>query len=564
MNIIRRFFVPGCGALLLPLAVWAQPAPLVTPRDLRPETPSPAPASVPQAAPVPAPPGAESLSVTLKDARVTGGFPELEGATSALVAPLAGKRLAATEFYAVAGRIEALYHAAGFPLVRVLIPPQAIRDGETLQITVLDGFIEHVDVAAVAVRARALVERSVRTLEGQRRLTSGQLERVLTLAGRGPGVTLRSTLAAGTTAGGVILVLEAEHDPYGGSFSIDNRNSEALGPWQATVQLRENQMFGLGEQAYLYLSGGPPLSRAFRSGAPRRVIGGGATFPIGSDGLTLNPELTWSDTVNPAAGFTPVTDSRFKRFTLRLSYPVRLTREEELNVNLAFEAADQSTRAPEFDVTLSEDRLRVLRAGADWSTSVPALHPGARLRMSMTLSKGLDALGARSHADATASGIGFSRGGSDPAFSKLEAGAVYDQPLFLGWTTHTVIRLQRARGVLPSSELFSLDGEDALSTFRTGTLSDDHGWLLRQEFARPLKVAMGSGEVNLLPYVFGAVGRTSTATAAGNPRGTSSAWGVGLLTAWRAVNISMEYGRRNSHPDDLDGTQFFLKGQVQF
>ena len=92
-----------------------------------------------------------------------------------------------------------------------------------------------------------------------------------------------------------MLVLQGLLEPVVGSLSSDNRQSDAVGPWQMTAQLRANQLLGLGEQAYLYVSGGFPLGHAFETDGRRRVAGGGLIVPLADNGLSLNPEFTISD-----------------------------------------------------------------------------------------------------------------------------------------------------------------------------------------------------------------------------------------------------------------------------
>lgn len=553
-----RALCAGCIALCAPVA--AQQAPQVTPRDLRPELPAPPPTVLPAPAPAAVPAEAENLFVTLADVAVADGYPRFAAATEAIVARVRGRRVAAAEFYRLAGAVEALYQDAGYLLVRVVVPPQELKDGGTLRLAVLDGFIEHVDLAAVPERARPLVAKTMAGLVDRKGITAGELERALTLAGRGPGLVLRSTLAPGTTAGGSVLVLDGQHEVFAASLSADNRLSHALGPWQATLQLRANQPFGRGEQAYAYVSAHPDLGQAFGSEAPRRVAGGGFLIPVGSDGWTLNPEFTWSSTLTPGAQFVPRTRSGLRRGTLRAVYPLLLDRSQELTFTGSFEASTQVTEAPDFQSTLNQDRLRVGRVALDWSRGIAA---AGQLRLSGTLSKGTHGLGARTQADADASGIALSRVGADPAFAKIEAAAVYDHN-FPWLRSRTTLRAQRALGsVLPSSELFSLDGEDALSTFTSGAISDDGGWTLRQEFARSFAAGGDNGFV-FVPYVFGAVGKPTSKLAGGAARGTSSAHGLGLRTTWRTLALALEYGKRKSRPSDLDGGQLFAKVQVQF
>lgn len=547
-----------------PVIAPAQPASRITPRDLRPDVPAPPPAQVPEPAPAAAPQGAQTLFVTLQDVQVEGGFPEFAARTQALAAPLKRRRVAATAFYELAEAIEAVYRAAGYVLVRVTLPPQTVHDGGTLRLLVVDGFLEHVDVSNLPPRAQPSVQRMLGKLVGQRRLRAPQLERALTLAGRAPGVALRSTLAPGAAAGASVLVLEGEFDAAAGSFSLDNRQSDPQHPWQGTLQGRANQVLGMGEQAYLYASGGAPLSDAFSHEAQRRVGGGGLIVPVGDDGLTLNPEFTWSSTITRPTFFTPKTVSRFRRMVLRFGYPLVLARGHELNVHAALEAAEQLASAPDFAVTLTQDRLRILRFGFDLDRGADWLHADGRVRLSATASLGLNAFGARSREEADSSGMPLSRFGSSPEFQKLEAGATYEQPLLAGLVSRSVLRAQYTSDILPSAELFSLDGDDALSAIRTGVLSEDRGWTLRQEFGHPLQVAVAGSPLNLLPYVYGAVGRGYGSDGLQAATDRNTAFGLGARTSYGPATLSLEYGRWRSRPSGYAETQLFVKGQVQF
>jgi len=553
------WMVGAFSVLALASSAMAQDAPQVTPRDLRPAPSLVPPAPVPQPAPATAPAGAADLFVRVADIELIDGFAELASASDALIAPLRNQRLSVADFYKLAEAIEQLYRDADYALIRVTAPPQELKDGGTLRLMVVDGFIERVDLSAVPERARALVQSTLAPLEGRRRLSNQALERALTLAGRGPGLALRSALAPGVQTGGVVLAVEGRFDAAMGSLSIDNRLSDTLGPWQSALQLRLNQPFGRGEQFYGYFAGGVNLARLLQSSAARRVAGGGAIIPLGGNGLTLNPEYTRSDTHTPAQFFLPRTRSEFERATLRLSYPLVMQRGNELNLTGAFEMATQRNSAPDFGVLLNHDRLRVLRASADWSY---VTGPSA-LRMSGTLSRGLDALGARTEGDAVATGVPLSRFGATPAFTKLELGAAFAAPVGAGVESRSTLRAQKAFDTLPSAEVFSLEGEDALSTFTAGALSNDSGWTLRQEFIRPAGISFGARELPVAPYVFFAGGKARPRTGVPS-NGFSRSYGVGLRSAFGPVSLSMEWGRRSTRPDAFDDTQFFLKGQVQF
>ena len=76
-----------------PLLVSAQQAPLITPRDLRPETPVKPPMNLPQPASAAIPSNAAVLFVRLGDVAVKGGFPEFAAGTEALLSPLRAQRV---------------------------------------------------------------------------------------------------------------------------------------------------------------------------------------------------------------------------------------------------------------------------------------------------------------------------------------------------------------------------------------------------------------------------------------------------------------------------------------
>ena len=533
----------------------------VTPRDLRPDVPPKPPVTVPEVPAQQAPANADQLFVSVGAIAVDDAFPEFAAQTQALLPPYAGHRVAVADFYKLAAAIEALYQGAGYPLVRVVVVPQKLADGGTLHLKVLDGFLERIDARAVPEATRVKVAQTLQPLVGRRHLTSADLERALTLAGRLPGVSLRSALGAGEQTGGAVLTLEGTFSAYGASVEADNRLTGSLGPWETTIQLRVNQPSRRGEQFYGYVSSGPDWSKALiQDVAARRVVGGGVLIPLGTSGLQLDPEYTWSDTkARVPAGSLP-TESQFERYTIRLSYPLILDHTEELTLTATADATNQSNAAPIFGITFTQDRLRIGRLALDWNVDVPTGH----LHVSGTGSQGTAGLGARTWTDVRASEVGFSRVNMDPTFTKLELSLALTQALPAQLQSTLTLRGQAAKGILPSSELFSLDGEDALSTFTSGAISDDGGYSVREELARPFSLSLDGKPMTLTPYVFGAFGKTTTKLPTPQTAGFSSAYGIGLRSSWDIASLSAEFGRRESRPAVMDGNQLFLKAQVQF
>jgi len=497
--------------------------------------------------------------VVIGDVEVLDGFPEFSEATEALVAQVRGQRVSVVELYQLAAAIEDVYRNEGYILVRVAVPPQSLGDGETFRLQVVDGFIESIDVDGVPARARRALKRQLEPLVGQRRLKVGTVERLLTLAGRAPGLRLRSTLDAGEQVGGVRLILDGDHEPFGSAYSTNNRLSESLGRWDHTLRFALQQPLSQGEQVYAYLSGGADAIDALTLEGKRRVVGGGVTLPLGHNGWSLNLEFTGSKTsTDPPAAWVPRLESRFERYSLRLSYPLVMTRRQSLTLTGALEVMDQQDSFPDFGhFVLSSDRLRVLRLGVDGS------RPFARglLSWNASLSRGIDGLGARDASDAVESGIGLSRPGADPDFLKLDTSLFHDLALPKGWAMRSTLRGQIVLdGTLPSAELFSLEGEQGLSTFTSGALASDAGWTMREELLRPMSIA----QLGASPYLFAAFGRLRSRLQEVPYGRESIAYGIGLRAFWRSFDIAMEYGRYDPNPGGRGGEKFFVRGGFQF
>jgi hemolysin activation/secretion protein len=471
------------------------------------------------------PPGAEDLSVSVDHVRVEGAFAELDSLTAASVREISGKRVSVAQIYAFARSIEQTYAQAGYTLARVVVPPQEIINQGTLVIIVVDGFIEDIDVAGVPERVRDIVAARLGFLVGLRHLKRGVIERGLLVAGDIPGLKLRSTLMRGASNGGTRLVLEGVHDLVTGSLGTDDRLSRSLGTWQLRGTVSTNSALGFGEQIYGTVGSGADLTAAVAGRSPLAVYGGGAVIPLGTDGLTLNPEYTYSKTQTAQVPGVPASLGTFERFALRLHDPVVWTRSSSLNVNLSVEYVTQQVQAPTFGVTLNNDRYGVVRAGPDYAMSLPW---GARLQLGAVLSQGL---GGRTEADAIASGVPLSRVGAGPDFSKITGNFRVSQPLLGDLRFDLIGSGQLSMGKpMMLSEQFALDGTEAVSAFPAGTFNVDQGATLRGELVRPFAARFDAVGATFSPYLFGSVGRGWLLDVTSVEQSTINAGAVGIGT----------------------------------
>ena len=429
-------------------------------------------------------------------------------------------------------------------------------------------YLEAVDTSRLPDRVRSVVEARAARLIGQRRVTLAMIERCVLLAGDVPGLRLRSTLMRGEQAGGTRLVLEGTHRWAQGSVGVDNRLSDQNGKWQFTASAALNSVFGRGEQVYGALSGSDGLEEIFGGQSPLKFWGVGTVVPVGTDGLTINPEFTVSKSrprVGP--GFLQSED-HFERFAFRASYPVILTRSRTLTVKAAYEHIAQTSTAVDFAFDLSRDRYSVLRGGVEAAALTPW---GASVTGALTLSQGI---GGRSEADAANSDVPLSRQGAGPVFSKILAEAGYIQPLPEGFQLSLSGRGQSALGdPLLKPEQLSLDTADILSGFPSGTFVVDSGIVGRIELSRPFGFGLPGVSAVVTPYVFAAAGRgwLEQPTAVERKSTAAQSLGVGVRSLiegadrWPAASLQLEAARVSSDdPNVPDETRASFSASLRF
>jgi hemolysin activation/secretion protein len=286
----RSWNALGACLALLPAVALAQTASQITPPSFRPNLERPGGFDLTGGSGLGTPSGAEKLFVKLSGIRINGGLPELAAATAELEHRLAGRPVSGAEIFAAARDLEAAYARAGYVLVRVVLPPQHLVNGTRLKLTVVDGFIERVELKDVPDPVRHRIAGLIEPLVGRRGVRLIELERRVLLAGDTAGVILRSTLSPGKGEGATVLVIDAKYQAVSETLTFDNTLSKALGGTTVGVGLDFNSIAGLGELIYLRASGHPEEGggNGFFDTYPRnRILAAGFVLPLWVDGLTF-------------------------------------------------------------------------------------------------------------------------------------------------------------------------------------------------------------------------------------------------------------------------------------
>ncbi len=519
----------------------------VTPRSLVPAAMTPAAnAAFSSTSEAAAPANAEKLIFRLAHIQIIGGLPDLEEETAALARSLQGNRVSIAQIYRLARDLEQIYARAGYVLVRVVVPPQKLKDGGDVKIVAVDGFIERVDVTAVSENLRDAVSERMRGLIGRRAIKLAEIERAVLLASDLPGLRLKSALARGAQAGGALLILEGEARPLSVTIGADNKLPDSLGRWQSNLSLSENSLLGQGEQIYVTASSGLALADYGLPLSPLRMIGGGFVLPLGADGWTINPEYTNSYTRPAPAPNTPATTGDFERFALRSSFPAVRERNESLTFAGALEYVDQSLRAPALLTDINRNSYGAARLSAAWQKLSPW---GSPFQANAQVSQGL---GGRDAAEAAASNIPLSRQGAAPNFSKISGDVHLNQAIYGDLRLDLIGRAQASCGkALFLPEQFALDGAEGLSAAANGAFNVDAGATVREELTMPYRIKTDFLAMTASPYVFGGQGWgfLYRPTAVEQAEVTAGAFGLGAHMAWDAPDsliggtLGLEIGR---------------------
>jgi hemolysin activation/secretion protein len=563
------------AGVLLACDAWAQTASDVTPDGFQPQLTRMQGALVTTGAVgLEAPAGAESLSIRIASVTIEGELPGMDAAGRALVARLTGGRVPVAEIFRAAQDLEAAYAAEGLVLARVVLPAQSLEDGGRLRLVVVDGFIEDVGLDTVPAPVRERVRALIEPLVDRRGVLLADIERPLLLAGETFGVALDSALATGSSPGGTVLIIDAQHRSVTGYVGIDTAVSAELGGFVLDGGLEMNGLLGRGEVIYLRGSGFPGGSDTVDGGglfddSPRlRTLAAGAVVPIGVNGLTLNLEATQSRTT-PDTQALPTT-SRFERLTLRVRYPWIRSRAFNLSSQLSVESQTETldVLTATGRLPIYRDDLRIVRLSGNMDRSVGS---AGGIELDAIASIGLDGFGARTAADATPERP-LSRQGADADFTKLEIGASYFQPLgdLLAFTLRA--RGQTSLGqALVKSEQVGFATFREISAFDSGAVSGDSGWFVRGDVLAPLQYENPAFPAVITPYAFGGVGAVylEEPTAFEQDSLNVSTVGLGVeinssRDRFSTFSLRAEYGRGFRDDDRPDEDNFALVSSFRF
>lgn len=300
---------------------------------------------------------AREVRFTLKALVLKGNTAFSASELQSLYASLLGKEITLLDLYRLRDGITAKYGNAGYGLSRALIPEQSIQSDGIVRMEIVEGFVDEVVIEGASDEQRDFLAHASEKIKAERPLNVKTLERYLLLANDRFSIKVTSTLKrSDKTPGATTLILKVEPAPkLEGSVSIDNRGTDAVGPLQIGGSVSVNGLFGRPSQTTLsYVTSGQSKELQYWALSHTDVFS--------NEGTALT--FAYSNIVSEAG--TPVLRlleqrSDSETWSLKLSYPLIRTRQENLNVHLKYEQKDTTNKS--LGTITSEDNLRSLRAG---------------------------------------------------------------------------------------------------------------------------------------------------------------------------------------------------------
>ena len=520
-------------------------------QELRPPRPSEPPdrIEVPDIPDAIAPPGAEEQRFVLQDVVIRGVTVYAPEVIQSFYQDLLGQEISLADLYDIANTITGRYRADGYFLSRAIVPEQVIENG-VVTLEVIEGSIERVEFQGAPDAQLQRLQPYADRITAAQPITTRVLERNLLLMGDQAGLSLTSSLAAGSGPGQVLLTVEAEYDAVSPFASFNNRGTESVGPLRLQAGTYLNSLLAQGERI---LISGNTTPNDISELANVQV---GVSFPVGHDGLVVDVNGSYT-AIRPGGELRSLDiNGSSSNLSMGLAYPLIRSRQRNLYATASFDALNSETTIGPQQVAISRDRLRAIRLGLNGDIS----DPNGVTSGSAQVSQGIGGLGATT-AGTPEAPLSRAEGAAD--FTTLNVNVSRLQRLPQQFNLLVSGRAQITRSPLLSSERFGLGGVSLGSAFDSSQITGDSGYGLRAELQRPFFYQGWGTDLSTRPYVFADYGQVFNIRPTAAEQGTDSLGSVGLglrqgFADWGSLNLELAFPTVRPSNSQSAGTRLFF------
>ncbi|HZZ36321.1 MAG TPA: POTRA domain-containing protein [Caulobacteraceae bacterium] len=467
--------------------------------------------------------------MVLKEASFVGASALTQAQLEAAWSSLRDKPVSLQDLRAIAARAEAIYAAAGYPFVAILVPPQEVVDGK-VSFQVIEGRISDLTILGLDPVARRQVAAAFEPVVGRTPLPLSAVESAYERAQAVPGLAVAGAVRRGSQPGGMDLVIQAKRKTWRAYANVNNFYSEPVGPWGALVGVDYNGASRFGDRTSAQFYSTFDISE-------QQVLKLSHTRVLSADATSLNVEFlrAWARPRGTVSALDLATDVVFGR--AEISQPLIRSQPLALTLTAGVELTDQETQAFS-STTLAHDHIRVAvgRLNGLWRTSWQTTSFSAEFR------RGLNIWGASQSGDAD-----LSRFGADPQATVLRGSIQTEARGPFGTAFGLTVLGQRSTSSLVTPEEFSVGnltlgrGYDPGASFGDSALGASLEWRLK-----PFAVAKS---LQAQPFVFyDRVRVWNEEAAAPNGRTLESAGGGVRLVIAEKARLDLTYAAPQDPP----------------
>lgn len=346
------------------------------------------------------------------------------------------------DVYKIAVAIGKKYADAGYLLSRVTVPGQEVDLG-IIRIKVTEGYLENIIFEGRVDGPTDLLETYAKRITESQPLRAEVLERYILLMNDLPGVSAtRRLIPVAGREGAYDLVIAISQDTEYGFARFDNRGSRSTGPFQLWAGGGLNSTFGRWNNTQARVVTVLDTEELVFADLSHGLI-------VGNEGtrVTAGVSSSFSEPGHSLKLDRVKTRGLFGYFGAE--HAVIRSRKQDLFLGAYLNALN--SKRDELDNQTIDDKIRVLRLSARYGR-LDAWD--GRSNVNLTLSRGLDILGA-THAGAALA----SRAGAPHDFTKLAFDLSRFQPFGPRWGLLTVVAGQRSGTKLFLSEQYGMGGE---------------------------------------------------------------------------------------------------------
>lgn len=459
------------------------------------------------------------------------------------VADYRGREVPVSVLCDIRAEANAILRRQGY-LATVEIPEQSLADGVP-DFNVVFGKLTSVRVRGDAGPSEKLVAGYLEKLTQSDVFNANEAERYLLLADDIPGLDVRLSLrpAAGGAPGDLVGEIAVLRSRGMVDLNVQNLGSRAIGRFGGVLRGEVYDLTGLGDRTTMAVFSTLDFTE-------QQTVQLGHDFRVGSEGLRIGGQLTWS-TVNPSvglAGFDVESETWFA--SINASYPLLRSRKHSLFADIGFDYVDQDVELN--NVGLTRDRVRMVyaRLAGDITDQQSVLRAGGyspfepkfRLRYAAEVRQGLDVFSASP--DCRPNLLGCLLGGivppsrieadPQPLLARFAAGVEYRPQPLVAFALDT--QAQITNDPLPAFEELAAGSFSIGRGFDPGAVLGDSGVLSAFEIRFGSQVPKEMNGFAFQPYLFNDLAFVWNEDPSRRPGNPDKLWsaGGGLKVSWGA------------------------------